>query len=103
MEGFELDFDEVRLKDASLAKRIACWSGQDVLDESINKEKSIMVINKMNKVRVWPLSFFGLVKKARVLLKMFVRTTLFDQFMTQSVLLNTIVMAMDKYGIDEGT
>ena len=47
--------------------------------------------------------FFGMVKKARVLLKMFVRTTLFDQFMTQSVLLNTIVMAMDKYGIDKET
>lgn len=57
----------------------------------------------MNKVRVWPLYLFGLVKKARVLLKMFVRTTLFDQFMTQSVLLNTVVMAMDKYGIDKET
>ena len=43
----------------------------------------------------------GLLKKARCLLKMFVRTSLFDNFMTISVLVNTIVMAMDRYGIDE--
>ena len=101
MDGFDLDFDEVRLKDASLKKRISMWSGQDVLDETLNKEKSLWIIKRLNAVRVWPLFIFGLVKKARVLLKMFVRTTLFDQFMTQSVLLNTVVMAMDKYGIDK--
>ena len=44
---------------------------------------------------------FGFVKKARCFLKMFVRTSFFDNFMTLSVLLNTIVMAMDKYGIEK--
>ena len=43
----------------------------------------------------------GFIKKARCLLKMFVRTPIFDNFMTISVLINTIVMAMDRYGIDE--
>ena len=32
---------------------------------------------------------------------MFVKTSLFENFMTLSVLLNTIVMAMDSYGIDK--
>ena len=32
---------------------------------------------------------------------MFVRTGFFEQFMTISVLINTIVMAMDRYGIDK--
>ena len=62
---------------------------------------SLKTIKQLNKVRTWPLFFFGYVKKARCLLKMFVRTSLFDNFMTLSVLLNTIVMAMDKYGIDK--
>ena len=35
------------------------------------------------------------------MLKMFVKTSLFENFMTLSVLLNTIVMAMDSYGIDK--
>ena len=60
------------------------------------------VIKHLNRVRIWPLFIFGFVKKARCLLKMLTRTTLFDQFMTQSVLVNTVVMAMDKYGIDKG-
>ena len=40
-------------------------------------------------------------KKARCLLKLFVKSPLFDNFMTISVLINTIVMAMDRYGIDK--
>jgi hypothetical protein len=59
------------------------------------------VTSILSKVRVWPKSGEGLLKKARCLLKMFVRTAIFDQFMTLSVLINTIVMAMDRYGIDE--
>ena len=62
---------------------------------------SLWTIKHLNKLRVWPLFFFGYVKKARCLLKMFVKTSLFENFMTLSVLLNTIVMAMDSYGIDK--
>ena len=62
---------------------------------------SLWSIKKLNSLRIWPLFFFGFVKKARCLLKMFVKMSLFDNFMTLSVLLNTIVMAMDSYGIDK--
>lgn len=43
----------------------------------------------------------GLVKKARCLLKMMVKHSLFDSLMTFCVLLNTIVMGMDSYNMSE--
>lgn len=52
-------------------------------------------------MRVFPKASAGLMKKARCLLKQFVRTPVFENFMTISVLINTIVMAMDRYGIDQ--
>ena len=57
----------------------------------------------LNKARVWPKFGLGFVKKARFLLKMLVRTALFENFMTFSVLVNTVVMALDRYGNDEET
>ena len=61
------------------------------------------VITYLNKTRIWPKFAFGYVKKVRCLLKMFVKTSLFENFMTFCVLANTIVMAMDKYGQDKET
>ena len=61
------------------------------------------VITYLNKTRIWPKFAFGYVKKLRCLLKMFVKTSLFENFMTFCVLANTIVMAMDKYGQDKET
>ena len=101
MMGFEIDFEEVRLMDASLKRKKFYWSGQDVLDESINKAMSTQVIKKFNALRVWPKFTEGLIKKARCLLKMLVKSSLFGNAMTMSVLGNTIVMAMDAYGISE--
>ena len=100
MKGFEIDFNEVRLMDSSLKRRKFIWSGQDVLEHSLNKEMSGNVIKYINKVRVWPKFSFGFVKKARCLLKMFVKSSFFENAMTMCVLGNTIVMAMDKYGND---
>ena len=57
----------------------------------------------LNKTRIWPKFSFGIVKKVRCALKMFVKTSLFENFMTFCVLTNTIVMAMDKYGNDAET
>jgi hypothetical protein len=50
---------------------------------------------------VWPKDVAGPIKKARVFLKYIVKHSLFDNAMTFCVLLNTIVMGMDHYGIDE--
>lgn len=57
----------------------------------------------MNKLRVWPIGFYNLVKKVRCIMKMFIRLSLFENFLTFCVLLNTIGMAMDAYDIDEET
>ena len=100
MKGFEIDFNEVRLKDSSLKRRKFIWSGQDVLEFSFNKAMSKLVVASLNKTRIWPKFTFGLIKKIRCLLKMFVKTSLFENFMTFCVLTNTIVMALDKYGND---
>jgi len=45
----------------------------------------------------------GELKKARVLLKMIVKHDLFNSAMTFCVLLNTIVMGMERYNMDEQT
>jgi hypothetical protein len=50
---------------------------------------------------VWPKGFYGLFKRSRVALKNFVRGPFFDNFMTLAVLVNTVVLAMDRYGIPE--
>ena len=101
MMGFEIDFEEVRLMDASLKRKKFYWSGQDVLEESINKAMSTQVVKHFNALRVWPKFTEGLIKKARCLLKMLVKSSLFGNAMTMSVLGNTIVMAMDAYGISD--
>ena len=62
---------------------------------------STWVVKHLNALRVWPKFTAGLIKKARCLLKMFVKSSFFENAMTFSVLGNTIVMAMDAYGIDE--
>ena len=57
----------------------------------------------MNKTRVWPKGFYNYIKKFRSFLKAFTRMSLFENFLTLCVLINTIVMAMDSYDIDAQT
>ena len=74
-----------------------------MLDTGLTKDKSEWVLKKINAVRVWPQGCYNYVKKSRVLLKRFTVTSLFENFMTLSVLINTIGMAMDSYDIDPKT
>lgn len=74
-----------------------------MLDVGLNKAKSMWVLSKINKLRVWPKGFFNLVKKVRAVMKMFIRLSLFENFLTVCVLLNTVGMAMDAYDIDAET
>ena len=64
-------------------------------------DKSLWVVNYINPVRVWPKGVYGGIKKLRCLLKLFVKSTLFDNIMLLSVLLNTIIMAMERYGMTQ--
>ena len=43
---------------------------------------------------------YGLWKKFKVPIKQFVKGPVFDNFMTAAVFVNTIALALDKYGID---
>jgi len=95
----DIDFTTVRLKDCELNRKTPFWSGQDVLEESLNIEQSLWVVNFFNTLRVWPKGVYGFIKKTRALLKMGVKSALFDNIMLLSVLLNTMVMSMERYGM----
>jgi hypothetical protein len=60
-------------------------------------------IDKINNIRVWPKGPYGYFKRLRVLLKQIVRGSVFDNSMTICVAINTVVLAMDRYGIDSTT
>ena len=99
MSIYEINYFEVRNKDAQYQRRIHEWSGQQVLDHGINMAKSQTIVDQINKIRVWPKGIYGYIKKFRNLVKMFVDLSLFDTSMTVCVLLNTAAMAWDHYGI----
>ena len=101
MQNNQINYDEVRLKDIATAIRRPEWSGQDVLERSLNMEKSDWVIRHLNDVRVWPKGIMGYVKKFRCVLKGLTSHSLFENTMTICVLLNTIAMAMDRYGLNQ--
>lgn len=98
LEGNEINYDEVKRKDANVKRRRPLWSGQEVLEIGLIPDQANWVINKLNAVRVWPYGKFGILKRLRVQLKKFVKHTIFDNSMTFCVLLNTITMSMQRYG-----
>ena len=59
------------------------------------------MLTKINAVRVWPKGAEGYFKKVRVLIRMVVKHNLFGNLMTLMVLLNTIVMAMQRYNMPQ--
>ena len=59
MTGLEIDFEEVRKIDASFKRRQPQWSGQEVLELSLNMEKSHWVVKKFNRLRVWPKGIYN--------------------------------------------
>ena len=50
-------------------------------------------------MRVWPQGAIGYVKRARVSLKKIAKSGMFENLMTFCVLLNTITLALDRYGM----
>lgn len=103
MSNYDIDFSEVRKVDACAKKRRPTWSGQEVLSLSLDIAKSKKILKMMSKTRVWPKGLFNYVKKFRAFLKAFIRLTLFENFLTGCVLINTVVMAMDAYDIKDQT
>ena len=103
MSGKDIEFNKVRQNDTKFKKQRPIWSGQEVLDICLNIQKSKWVIKKMSKLRVWPKGFYNTVKKIRCTMKAFIRLSIFENFLTFSVLVNTVVMAMDSYDIKDST
>ena len=50
---------------------------------------------------MWPKGVKNLIKKSRAVLKSLIRLGLFENFLTLCVLINTVVMGMESYDIDE--
>jgi hypothetical protein len=89
------------MKDCNRKRKTPIWSGQDVLSIGINQYLSEIILEKLNAVRVWPKGFFGLVKKFRCFLKMGIKHDQFGNLMLAAVIANTVVMALNGYGISE--
>ena len=103
MKNRDLDYFEVRIIDSMMSIKKPTWSGQEILSTSMNNDQANWVVDKINEVRVWPKGNMNIVKKSRSLLKMHAMSPIFENFMTFCVLLNTVVMSMDRYGIDDET
>lgn len=52
---------------------------------------------------MWPKGLFGLLKKSRCLLKTITKSDFFDNLMLGSVLANTLLMSLDRYGLPKET
>ena len=61
------------------------------------------ITKKLSVVRVWPKGFNKYVKKVREVLKISVQNAAFENLMTLCVVMNTVVMSMDHYGIEKET
>ena len=55
----------------------------------------------VNAIRVWPTGALGLYKRWRFYLRKMVKNPMFDNLMTLGVLLNTVVLAADHWGMTE--
>ena len=70
-----------------------------MLPDYLDNAKSQLVVNKLNEHRVWPNAKRHYLKRIRYVLRKFAKSSLFDNSMTFAVLLNTIVLSIDHYGI----
>lgn len=95
MNFFEINFNEVRGKDAQLKRVRPLWSGQDVMPDQLDASKSAAILFNMNTIRVWPSGLHGLWKRIRFVLRKFIKGNFFETFLTLCVLLNTVVLAME--------
>ena len=63
----------------------------------MNDDQAKYVVQHLNSVRIWPTGPYGIIKKLRANLKKIVISGLFENFMTMSVIINTVVLGFDTY------
>ena len=76
------------------------WSGQDVI-QRMEPKKAIRITKQLSRFYIWPKGLYGMWRKINTFMCMFVFNPLFDNFMTLCVLVNSICLALDRYGIPE--
>jgi len=100
----DIDFDtEIERACKSSAKRKndkVQWSGQDI---KVNYDPyyAKIAVNQLSTVRVYPYGLYGVYTKVREILKKFVKSSFFENFMTVAVAINTCVLALDHHGISD--
>ena len=75
------------------------WSGQDVIT-NIEPNFAKMVTNEMSEFKIWPQGVYGMYRKFNSMLCKISQSALFENAMTLCVLINTVVLALDRYGIE---
>ena len=91
----QIDFKEVRKHDAQRKRNTPIWSGQDVIPDKLDYDKSLGIVKMLNSHRVWPTGISGLWKRIRFVLRLHVKSDFFDSLMTFAVVLNTITLSLD--------
>ena len=99
MGDYTLNFQEIRKHDVNKKKQIRMWSGQDVLPIHLDEQKSLLVVDLINAHRVWPEGLQGLLKRLRFVIRLHVKAETYDNFFTFFVFLNTITLALQRYGM----
>jgi hypothetical protein len=89
------------LNDTLKKREIKLWSGQDVLRNHIDEQKSILIVGSLNSVRVWPKGLYGFYKKVKAKSMVTIKSNNFDNLMNLFVLFNTIILSMNSYGMSE--
>jgi hypothetical protein len=74
---------------------IPIWSGQDVLPDKLDHEKSTIILDLINVYRTWPKGIWGIWKRFRHVLRSMVRHAVFDSLMTFFVMVNTVTLCLD--------
>ena len=99
--SFSLDSAIKNTKQHDKAKRILSveWSGQDIMP-GIEPNKVNIILDSFNKMAVHRIGSFKPIFKMKFYLELFVTSSFFENFMTLCVTLNTLILAIDHYGID---
>lgn len=62
--------------------------------------KARLAMDQLNSIRVWPKGVHGYLKRGRLIIRSLVRHNVYENFLILCVIINTVVLTMDYYGID---
>jgi hypothetical protein len=94
--------DEVKkAKEAAILRFKDCleWSGQDIMTR-LDPYKARIAMRALNSIRVWPKGIHGYIKRFRIMIRTLVKSSVYENFFILCVIINTIILTMDHYGID---